>query len=218
MTGIFRSLKLPLKRVLRNYDVVHPVLDETVLRLNEIATRSFQLLKLLLLDNPRTHVDRKLLTQIFGLVGSSKTCSNVELQRVYDSYFAPIYEKLDKKNLSGCLDTLQAEMIRCLETNVRTHFYKHVNRFVNETFDLKHNENVRKELAQVKRDLYLGGQAKSDPRYHEWIDANRAPNESRLEKYPQEYVPYLISLNKKLARPFNVVPQRKGFVPKMATF
>jgi hypothetical protein len=192
----YRTIKIPIRKVLRSYDVLHPIITRNVLLVNEITTRSYELLKLHLLHYPKTLITRRFMTDVFNLIGSTKPARNQELQQVYDEHFEHIYTKLDKTNLSHCLDTLQVEMIKCLETNIKTHFFRYQNRYVNETFDLKNNKSLKYELTQVKWDLN-NGTLKSNVKYHDWIKTNKCPLDTNKVKFhPQSFLPYLIDLNK----------------------
>src|SRR5258708_38879569 len=47
---VYRIIKCPLKCVLKKYDIIHPIIEKTVIEINDIIILSYQFIKLYLLD------------------------------------------------------------------------------------------------------------------------------------------------------------------------
>lgn len=43
---VFRIIKCPLKCVLKNYDVIHPIIEQAVIDINDIVVLSYQFIRL----------------------------------------------------------------------------------------------------------------------------------------------------------------------------
>ena len=197
---IFRTVKVPLKSILKHQDLIQPKIEDAVIRANQFATLGYEFLKMYVLyccenqlEIPKIH--KALFKKIFRLIGqgkpgrppkSTQACS---LTSFYHIHFSAIYpDKIDSCNMSYVLDPMIDEMIRCLETNISTHFKDYVNRFVNVTFkeprvneiretypnkaDRKpHYTQLNKEMYELKWDFLSLKCEKCDPKYHDWLNA-----------------------------------------------
>jgi hypothetical protein len=47
---VFRTVKVPLKKVLKHYDIIQPKLEETILRINNFTIRTYEFIKLFCLE------------------------------------------------------------------------------------------------------------------------------------------------------------------------
>ena len=70
----FITVKVPLKKVLKNWDIIKPKFDQVVPRINQFATRTYEFLNMYILwkfqqNQPMPKIDKPLILRIFNLVG-----------------------------------------------------------------------------------------------------------------------------------------------------
>jgi hypothetical protein len=255
----FRTIKVPLKKILKHYELIQPKFTESVLRVNQFATLSYEFIKLYILtkfDNNEIipKINKAFITKIYSLIGQGsakgRKCQkkNDELQIFYDNIFSKIYpEKLNSSHLSYVLPILSDEIIRCLETNIKTHFIKYIQKYVNVIIKApllkkiktsNYTKDERKPLYQIlntemraiKSDLINQKCEQSNIKYHEWlnIEINKL-FPFRVEKSiaydvkvsPQKYIIPAIMINKAIEAlgktPYQVFCQRSNLIPKTIT-
>ena len=197
----FRTVKVPLKKVLKHYELIHPKIEDTVLRANQLASVGYEFMKLYVLHRfehgeELPKINDQLLTKIFRLIGrggsggkppKADTATTDSLTRFYHDHILPIYpEKVFTKNMSYVIGPMKKEMVKCFDTNLSTHFGDYVRKYVNVTFKIPaqneirerfpdkadrkpHYQALNKEIADVKWDLFNLKCDKSDPKYHRWL-------------------------------------------------
>jgi hypothetical protein len=139
----FITVKVPLRKVLKNWNLVKPKFDQAILKINQFATRTYEFLNMYILwrfqqNKQLPKIDKSLILRIFNLIGQrsskgrkSKVVQD-DIQEFYQTHFEPIYPlKIDKINLTYPLALLSEEIIKCLETNIRTHFIDYCNKYIN---------------------------------------------------------------------------------------
>jgi hypothetical protein len=70
----YRTIKVPLKKVIKHFDIIQPKFEESVLRVNQFATIGYAFLKLYVLHLFENKVElpkinKALITKIFNLIG-----------------------------------------------------------------------------------------------------------------------------------------------------
>jgi hypothetical protein len=260
ITTNYRTIKVPLKKVLKHYDIIQPKIESAVIRVNDFAFMGYEFLKLFLIDKfgkgevlPK--ITKKLITNIFNTIGEKdskrgRKAENKtdELKIFYDNTFSNIYrKKLCYSHLSYVLPVLAEEMVRCFETNIKTHFIDYLNKYIN--VSIRHPEKVLikqtvtnkqerldayKKLTQdikgIKNDLIMGKVEKSNQKYHTWVKEHiklLLPDKIvknvayDVKATPQKYIASAFVINKRIEelgrRPYQVVPQRSNLVPKNIT-
>ena len=233
----YRTIKVPLKKVLKHYNIIQPKFEESVLKVNQFATIGYEFLKLYVLHlfNNKVElpkINKALITKIFNLIGqgskSGRKCkvSSDTITTFYNDIFSKIYSnKLNSSHLSYVLPILNDEMLRCFETNIKTHFLKYLCKYINvfiryplveivKMSKLTKEERkvqyqgINKEIRDIKNDIITMKIEKSNEKYHQFIKdiINLFPKDSIKKKnliynvkaYPQKYILASLQLNKKI--------------------
>lgn len=134
-------------------------------------------------------------------------------------------------------------MLTCLETNISTHFIKHLFRYINCLFKdpktkqikLEKDKEKRKlmykelneEIRHLKSDLINNKILDSKEEYHNWINTNKKflyPDKISksvaydVKIHPEKYLIHSFYINSKIEgldkKTFQVIPQRNNIVPK----
>ena len=93
------TYKVPLKKVLNNYDLFQPLIEQTVLRANEFDIRGYAFIKLYILYNVDGKIlqviTEKFIRRIFSILSESKKCElndgeHEELKSFYYTHIKPI--------------------------------------------------------------------------------------------------------------------------------
>jgi hypothetical protein len=261
--NVFRIIKCPLKSVLKEYDKLHPIIDNCVKEINQFVIIGYQFIRLYLLDKYNKNedlpiVDKQFILDVLKTIGKSETNrgkqkledkiinKNIKdnLKLFYDDVFSKIVpEKLSYTNKTHILEQTSKEMITCLETNISTHFIKHLFKYINCIFKEPKTKIIKQEkdkdkrkesykelnedLRNLKSDLINNKIKDSKEEYHKWINENsKFLFPLKISKsvaydvkiHPEKYIKYSIYINKKLEelgkRPYQFIPQRNNIIPK----
>jgi hypothetical protein len=231
---------------------------DTVIRTHKLTIHVYQLLRLWLLDKydnndlPIINTDTiKMAYKVLSLdsAGPKPKGDNLntlnELQELYDNEYKNLAcsQKLDASNLSQIISYSCIDIMKNIENNIKMHYIKYINRFVNSSFKKEHNEileqyngkeqctkrkELRKELYDVKKDLQENTLT-SNEKYHKWIKQHR-PNitptivndkhtlQNNIECHPQKYLKNMIymclELEDKETKLFQFLPLRTDIIPK----
>lgn len=260
---VYRMIKVPLKSVLKEYEKLQPIIDEVVKDINKFVILGYQFIRLYLLDKFNSNKDFPTINKSFVLDvlktiatsqtkrGKSNKEDNIknksikdELKLFYDNVFSKLVdEKLSYTNKTHILEQTAKEIITCLETNISTHFIKHLFRYINCIFkDPKSKEiklekdkakrkemfkELNEEIRNLKSDLINNKIVDSKSEYHEWITINKKylyPEKITksvaydVKIHPEKYLKYSFYINSKIEElgcsSFQVIPQRNNIVPK----
>ena len=190
---VFRTIKVPLRKILKHYDEIIPKIEDTVLRVNKFATMGYEFIKLYVLNKYENElelpkINKVFIKTVFSLLGQGsnkgrKSQIPDDLQEFYDEVFTEIYpDKINSVHLSYILPILIDEMIRCIETNTKTNFLKYLTRYINITLKNPKEYEIKalklpkeeskvlynqlyKEIRDVKDDLINGKVNNSDSKY-----------------------------------------------------
>ncbi|ARF09408.1 hypothetical protein Indivirus_1_31 [Indivirus ILV1] len=199
-----RTLKIPLKKIIKNEKLI-PIIFDAVSRTNQIIIHTYMFLRLWILDKYNNKMDIPTITEdIIHMGFKALTLESFGPKpkgqnKIYYEEFLKFYEniykqlgytqKLNGKNLSQILNYSATSIKTCIENNIKLHFFDYMRRFVNTSFSKQHSEILesykgkektemteclKKELLAVKQDL-LDNTKLSDKKYHKWIDIHR-PN------------------------------------------
>ncbi len=166
-----------------------------------------------------------------------------EFKKLYEDEYKQLnYEdKLDGVNLSQILSYMSIDMLTNIENNIKLHFIKYVNRFVNSSYKKQNNEllekcekgtktklrnELNKDLYEIKQDL-INNTLNSNIKYHEWINKHKVkifPNEFNtsyefdIQINPQNYIKGMIymclELETKGTKSFQFFPLRNNIIMK----
>ena len=260
---VYRTIKCPLKTVLKNYDIIYPIIDNLVKDINEIITLGYQFIRLYLLDKFNNNKELPIINKLFildVLKTISKTTTekgkkinevNIKNKEGKDDirlFYKNIFSKLVNKELfynnkGYILDQMAKEMLRCIETNISTHFLKHLFKLINcqfkkpKSLEIKKEKNKEKrkelykqlneDIRNLKSDIIDRQILNSKVEYHQWIKDNinfLLPEKFTksipydIKSNPTKYIKFSMYINNKIeelkAKPYAFIPQRNSIVPK----
>ena len=260
---VYRMIKCPLKSVLKEYDKLQPIIESAVIDINKFVILGYQFIRLYLLNkfNNKTEfptINKSFILDVLKTIATSETNrgksnkdENIknksikdDLKLFYNDVFSKlVHEKLSYTNKTHILEQTAKEMITCLETNISTHFIKHLFRYINCLFkDPKNNQiklekdkdkrktmykELNEEIRNLKSDLINNKIKDSKSEYHEWINTNKKyfyPEKINksvaydVKIHPEKYLIHAFYINSKIeelgCKTFQVIPQRNNIVPK----
>ena len=267
---VYRIIKCPLKCVLKRYDTLHPIIEKAVMDMNEIVILSYQFIRMYLLNKFNNKQDLPTINKQFVLdviktISSPNTkrgqktkeeniknaTGKLDMKQFYNEEFSKLVSLSETKkpsysNKTHILAITANEMISCINTNISTHFVKHLFKYINCLFkepksleikketDKEKRKGLYKELNQeirdLKSDLINNKIENSKEEYHSWIRENKGflfPNKVNksvaydVKCNPEKYIKYSFYINQKIEelgkRPYQVIPQRNNIVPKSIT-
>jgi len=267
---VYRIIKCPLKCVLKRYDTLQPIIEKAVMDMNEIVILSYQFIRMYLLNKFNNNqelpiINKQFVLDVIKTISSPNTkrgqktkedniknaTGKSDIKQFYNEEFSKlVYLSETKKpsysNKTYIIAITANEMITCINTNISTHFVKHLFKYINCLFkepkllEIKkeNDKEKRKELYKIlnqeirdlKSDLINNKIENSKEEYHSWIRENKHflfPTKiSKSVAYdvkanPEKYIKYSFYINQKIEelgkRPYQVIPQRNNVVPKSIT-
>jgi hypothetical protein len=174
---VYKVIKCPLKSVLKNYDIIQPIIETTVNEINEFPILGYQFIRLYLLDKINNNIDlpiinKQFILDVLRVVGSCKTtqgkktkASNIknkdgkaDLKLFYDNTFSKLTDiniKPSYTNKTYIIKQTAIEMLKCIKTNISTHFIKHLYRYINVLHKEPRKKIIKEEKDPEKRkELY----------------------------------------------------------------
>ena len=250
------TVKCPLKLILKNNEH-KTILFDACFRTNKIVIHTYQFLRLWILNKYHNKVtipeiSENTIKMIFKAItceskGPKPKGDNLTLFNEFKLFHNEHYknlglnEKLNGLHLSQILNNMATDMLTNIENNVKLHFFKYVNRFVNSSFKkinsdiIEKSENgkkteirkqLNKDVYEIKQDL-LNNTLKSDKKYHEWINKHRNnifPKEFKnsyefdVQSNPQKYIKSMIymceQIEKEGTKLFQFLPLRTDIILK----
>ena len=172
---VYRTIKCPLKSVLKEYDTLQPIIEQCVKDVNEIIILGYQFIRLYLLDKFVNNKELPIINKQFILdvlktvsstetnKGKQKTENKIINKSVKDDiklFYKNTFYKLVNKTLSYSnktfiLDKMADEMLRCIETNISTHFLKHLYKYINIKFKNPKSDEIKKKKIKTKGKNYI---------------------------------------------------------------
>jgi hypothetical protein len=267
---VYRIIKCPLKCVLKRYDTLHPIIEKAVMDMNEIVILSYQFIRMYLLNKFNNNQDlptinKQFILDVMKTISSPNTkrgqktkeeniknaTGKSDMKQFYNQEFSKLVSLSETKkpsysNKTHILAITANEMITCINTNISTHFVKHLFKYINCLFKEPKSLEIKKETDKEKRkelykilnqeirdlksDLINNKIDNSKEEYHSWIRENKGflfPNKVNksvaydVKVNPEKYVKYSFYINQKIEefgkRPYQVIPQRNNIVPKCIT-
>jgi len=263
---VYRIIKCPLKCILKRYDTLHPIIEKAVMDINEIVILSYQFIRLYLLDKFNNNqelptINKQFVLDVIKTISSPNTkrgqkqkkkniknaTGKLDMKQFYNEEFSKIVSaKPSYSNKTHILAITANEMITCINTNISTHFVKHLFKYINclfkepKSIEIKKETNKEKrkelykqlnqEIRDLKSDLINNKIENSKEEYHSWIRENKRflfPNKVNksvaydVKCNPEKYIKYSFYINQKIEelgkRPYQVIPQRNNIVPKSIT-
>jgi hypothetical protein len=260
---VYRIIKCPLKCVLKKYYTLQPIIEKAVLDINEIVILSYQFIRMYLLNKFNNNqefpkINKQFVLDVIKTISSPKSNSGqktkeeniknandkADMKRFYNDVFSDLVDKKPcYSNKTFILAQIANEMITCINTNISTHFVKHLFKYINCLFKEPKSLEIKKEKDKIKRkeiykelnqeirylksDLINNKIENSKEEYHNWIRENKGflfPNKVNksvaydVKCNPEKYIKYSFYINQKIEefgkRPYQTIPQRNNIVPK----
>ena len=263
---VYRIIKCPLKCVLKKYDILQPIIEKAVIDMNEIVILSYQFIRMYLLDKFTKKqelpiINKQFVLDVIKTISSPNTkrgqknkqeniknaSGKSDMKDFYNQEFLNLVSvKPSYSNKTHILAITANEMITCINTNISTHFVKHLFKYINCLFKepklleikkekdkIKRKElykNLNQEMRDLKSDLINNKIENSKIEYHSWIRENKPflfPSKVNksvaydVKVNTEKYIKYSFYINHKIEeigkRPYQVIPQRNNIVPKNIT-
>ena len=239
-------------------DDIKTILNDTCFRTNQIVIHTYQYLRLWILYKYHNKFDIPIITEeIIRMVmntlsikdnrGNKPSDENLKLLEELNKFYEEHYKNLNYSNkinssyLSQIINSMATDILTNIENNIKMHFFKYVNRFVNSSFKKINNELVEKakegtkielrkqlnkEIYEVKQDL-LNNTLKSNEKYHNWINKHKEnifykdfvnSYEFDIQNNPQRYLKSMIymclEIEKLETKSFQFFPLRTDITQK----
>ncbi len=172
---IFRMVKCPLKSVLKNYDIIQPIIENAVKDINQLVIYGYQFIRLYFLDKFNKNEDlptinKSFILDILKTIGTTKTNkgkqktdtkiankdTKTDIRKFYDNEFSKLVdEKISYSNMTHIVEQTAKEMITCIETNISTHFVKYLFKYINCLFKIPKTKLIKQEKdKEIRKQLY----------------------------------------------------------------
>ena len=239
-------------------DNIKTILNDTCFRTNQIVIHTYQFLRLWILNKYHNKLDIPIITEeLIKMVmntlsikdnrGNKPTDENLILLNEFNKFYEEHYKNLNYENkinssyLSQIINSMATDILTNIENNIKMHFFKYVNRFVNSSFKKINNNllekakegtktQLRKELNKdvynIKQDL-INNTLKSNEKYHKWINSHRDnifhkdfvnSYEFDIQNNPQRYLKSMIymceQIEKLETKSFQFFPLRTDIINK----
>ena len=147
----YKTLKIPLKLIFNNTYDNELLLQNNIIKTHKLTILSYQFLRLWILHKYYNNLDLPIITKqliciTFNILSekykdprltSTNSLLFDELKDFYNTYFKHFIpnNNNDTTNISQILSYNATEMITNIENNIKMHFFSHINRFVNQSFE-----------------------------------------------------------------------------------
>jgi len=239
-------------------DDIKTILNDTCFRTNQIVIHTYQFLRLWILYRYHNKLDIPIITEeLIRMVmntlstkdnrGNKPTDENLKLLEELNKFYQEHYKNLNYENkinssyLSQIINSMATDILTNIENNIKMHFFKYVNRFVNSSFKKINNDllekakegsktllrkELNKDVYEIKQDL-INNTLKSNEKYHNWINKHKEnifykdfvnSNEFDIQNNPQRYLKSMIymclELQKLETKSFQFFPLRTDIIQK----
>jgi hypothetical protein len=166
---LYRVIKCPLKTVLKNYDLLQPILEQNVKDMNQIIILGYQFITLYILDHWSRDLTLPIVTEQWILQVLKTICSkNIksgrklldsnegvieDLKHFYDTRFSLVTKisKPSQDNKSAMLKSHAKQMFTSIETNISVNYIKHLSKYVNCLFGSQRKKEIKEITDATKR-------------------------------------------------------------------
>jgi len=210
-TDFFKSVKVPLQHVLKNPDINIKKIYDTVVMANKIVSNTLMFMKLYILHYYKVHnilppINKEFINSCMKILCTPKTSKGRKpkqetkdlkdtLTTFYNEHYRPLIveDVLEYTHMNTILDYLTTDILTMYENNIKLHYSKYVERYVNIMWKKKFFiDKIRRmnitskektsriyqlthQLKKIKNDLLTveDTKMKSFGFYHEWIIKQR---------------------------------------------
>ena len=239
-------------------DDIKTILNDTCFRTNQIVIHTYQFLRLWILNKYHNKLDIPIITEeLIKMVmntlsikdnrGNKPTDENLILLNEFNKFYEEHYKNLNYENkinssyLSQIINSMATDILTNIENNIKMHFFKYVNRFVNSSFKKINNnllekakegtktqlrKELNKDVYEIKQDL-INNTLKSNEKYNNWINLHRNnifykdfinSYEFDIQNNPQRYLKSMIymceQIEKLETKSFQFFPLRTDIINK----
>ena len=234
----YKTLKIPLKTILLNRDIIQPIINNLVFEMNDLVIHTYQFIRLYILygyanNNPLPELSDTFMSYCIKTLGTrdnrGKKCKDIELletlEEFYKTEYQPLlnHEKTNLKNTTFLLPYLATQIHTSLSNNIQEHFIQHFLRFINKTTnDITEDKQL---LFQFKKNLME--LTDTNELFNLWKDThlqNIIPKNIKKFVYydvkvrPFEYLKGMLYMNSVLEKQenklFQPLPLRNNIIPK----
>ena len=173
---VYKVIKVPLKSVLKKYDNLQPIIENTVKEINQLVILGYQFLKLYLLDKFNNHqefpkINKAFLLDILKTIGINDTTrgkstnidkiKNKSLKDDLKIFYQNVFYKLvnvrpNITNKSHILEQTAKEMLTNIHNNISIHFIEYLAKYINELFKNPVSKQIKENYKnkEVRKELY----------------------------------------------------------------
>lgn len=144
----FKCVKIPIKNVLKHYEINLPKITNAVIMCNKIVIHNLMFMKLYLLDYYEIHNSLPIINDEFVNNCMKILCNeNIngrppkrEIKELKDTlkvflekHYKPLMQddELNYKHMNTILDYLTIDIITMYENNIKLHYVEYIERYVN---------------------------------------------------------------------------------------
>ena len=239
----YNCIKVPFNKIIRDNDTKDKIFD-CVVRTNKITIKTYQLLRLWILDKYHKNETIPTITEdtikmaqksiLEKSAGPKPKGDNLALFNEFKSFHTLSLE--NGNNLSQILGYNATSILTAIENNIKCHFFDYIRRFINSYFTHIYQEEIKNkefkkqlftDLKKLKNDI-IDDTTSCDSKFHEWLKNNRnniVPKEFHKNGYyydiqvsPQKYFKHMIWMNIELekieGKMYQFMPLRTDLIPK----
>jgi hypothetical protein len=234
----YKTLKIPLKKILLNSDIIQPVINNLVFEMNDLVIHTYQFIRLYILhcytnNNPLPELNDTFISYCIKTLGTrdnrGKKCKDTELLEILEEFYKTEYqpllnhEKTNLKNTTFLLPYLSTQIHTSLSNNIQEHFIQHFLRFINKTTsDITEDKAT---LFQFKKNIME--LTDTNELFNLWNEThllNIIPENVKksvhydIKVRPLEYLKGMLYMNsvleKQESKLFQPLPLRNNIIPK----
>lgn len=179
MNQAFRTIKCPLKKILKHYGTLHPLIEQYISEVNRMVMIGYEFAKFYVLDLYEKHsslpiIDRQFFITVLKTVciknetrgrPSNKTTTDTKQQMniFYEHVFSMTMrvERPSYSHKNHLITELANHMATTFSTNMKTHFIKYLFKYVNIVHRAPRSKIIRQEKDKDQR-KQLYSQLKKD--------------------------------------------------------
>jgi hypothetical protein len=235
----YKTLKIPLKSILLNRDLVQPVINNLVFEMNDLMIHSYQFIRLYVLNcytnnSALPEIDNTFILYCIKSLGirdnrgqKGKDTGLLEkLDTFYKTEYQPLlnHKKTNLKNTTFLLPYLATQIHTSLHNNFQEHFIQHFLRFINKTTnEITEDKSI---LFKFKNQL-IRLDNETDTIFNDWKTAHLShilPTEIKksvnydIKVRPFDYLKGMLYMNSVLEKMeyklFQPLPLRNNIIPK----
>jgi len=225
----FSVIKTSLKSILRNYDFNFPIINQLVIDCHQLVTRTYQFIRLYLLDQYFKDqilptINKDFILSCMRVCGQSssvgrpskKTDLENEMNIFYDHEFAPCINqpKCDLKYKSFVLPYLAVQIQTSFENNITEHFLKRIRKVLN--FLRPTSLTDGKLFKKIKNWILMDRHDLIPKEYQSWsqdVKGKYLPITYQtcygydVKVNPQKYLYYMIKMNQLIEQQNQIIQQ-----------